>query len=534
MVGTVDYMAPEQITGTRTDARTDIYALGCVFYQMLTGRVPYERENSVATLFAHVHEPPPPLDGDITDTYPAFVPVLQKAMAKDPADRYLSAGDFADDAAAALRGMRNTSPPTIVGTGEATPIVEPGELPESGGATELAAAGERASAPHKDAPPEPPARVPEPVAEETRMSETPPPVDVALAAGEATFVPREAPSSPAPSPLAQAPDPTPQTPAPSTQAPDPSSPAPAWSTEPPARSAQGPPPGGHEAPPAPPFVPGDGGRKGSGGGGSGKRYRVPALIALVIAAAVVAVVVLSSGGSSTPKGQPFAAAAQPVPTNKVTGSGNATVRLNGNVVSVTVDTNGLLNGSPHAMHIHAGAKGVCPPASAAHLHNGHLSISTTDGIKYYGPPQAALTSKGDTSPKSIIDFSRYPTTGNIRYTRQFTVPSGVASAIRAGDAVIVVHGIDYNGNQIYDNVLDRSELNNSLPGEATAPALCGSLVASQSADVPGHGGSTYAVTLHRFLAQVATPGSAVALLCHALGVDVAALEAPRGNAATTT
>ena len=434
MVGTVDYMAPEQITGTRTDARSDIYGLGCVFYQMLTGKVPYERENSVATLFAHVHEPPPPLDGGIIDTYPAFVPVLEKAMAKEPSDRYFSAGDFARDAAAALRGMRSSAPPTIVGTGEAAPLVEPGDATLPVGA---------------DAPPEgadSPGDVPEPVAQlETRISEpSPAGFGVAVPAAESSSGSRDEPRSASPG----------------------------------------------EVPPVPAPAAGDGGREGGAAGGSLRRYRVPGLAALVLViAAVVAVIVLGSSDSSKPAGQPFASAARPVPTNRVTGSGTATVRLNGNVASVTLDTDGLLNGSPHAMHIHAGGQGVCPPASATRLHNGHEAISTTDGIRFYGPPQVALTAAGDTSKKSIVDFPRYPTVGNIRYTRKFTVPSGVAGAIRAGNAAVIVHGIDYNHNGIYDNVLDRSELNPGLPGEATAPALCGPLAATQTA-AAGRGRST--------------------------------------------
>ena len=138
VVGTIDYMAPEQITGGRVDACTDIYALGCVFFQMLTGKVPYERENSVATLYAHVHEPPPPLAGPISDTHPAFAAVIGKAMAKDPADRYLSAGDLARAAAAVLTGVRYSARPTVVAMGDARPLdapTQPGAPP-----TELAPA----------------------------------------------------------------------------------------------------------------------------------------------------------------------------------------------------------------------------------------------------------------------------------------------------------------------------------------------------------------------------------------------------------
>ena len=76
-----------------------------------------------------------------------------------------------------------------------------------------------------------------------------------------------------------------------------------------------------------------------------------------------------------------------------------------------------------------------------------------------------------------------PTTGDINYTRTVTIPQGVADAIRNGNAAIIVHGIDYNHNGVYDNVLDRSELSNSLTGESTAPALCGRLVPSQTASV---------------------------------------------------
>jgi hypothetical protein len=236
---------------------------------------------------------------------------------------------------------------------------------------------------------------------------------------------------------------------------------------------------------------------------------------VLIGGIVAAAIALSSGGSNRAATASFSASARPVPTNRVTGNGAATVALHGDTATVTVDTNGLLNGSPHAMHIHAGGKGICPPASAARLHHGHLAISTTDGIKFYGPPQTSLTTIGDTSSKSIIDFSRYPHVGDIRYTRTIQVPPGVAAAIRAGNAVIVVHGIDWNHNGIYDNVLDRSELNNALPGEATAPALCGTLFPSQNATVDGSRDAIFTASVHRV--DVATANgwaSAYWLLCH--------------------
>jgi hypothetical protein len=103
--------------------------------------------------------------------------------------------------------------------------------------------------------------------------------------------------------------------------------------------------------------------------------------------------------------------------------------------------------------------------------------------------------------------------------------------------VIVVHGIDYNNNGIYDDVLDRSELNHNLPGEATAPALCGPLVPTQTADTGTTGrsaGTVYMVSLHRALLPVATTGSGYVLLCHLLGIDPTTGSEPRQGSLTAT
>src|SRR6185436_18373809 len=109
---------------------------------------------------------------------------------------------------------------------------------------------------------------------------------------------------------------------------------------------------------------------------------------------VVAVVVLAGGSSddsskpptaaAQPSGQPVAGDLAPLPLNPVNGAGDVAMRLNGNVATVTVTAAGLLDGSSHPLHIHAGKKGVCPPSSAARPHNGHLVISTLDGVPYYG------------------------------------------------------------------------------------------------------------------------------------------------------
>jgi serine/threonine-protein kinase len=93
-VGTIEYCAPEQIEGRDVDARADVYALACVFYECVVGTSPFHRSSDVAILNAHLHATPPRLTKAAPDLPPALETVLSKALSKSPVDRYASCGEF--------------------------------------------------------------------------------------------------------------------------------------------------------------------------------------------------------------------------------------------------------------------------------------------------------------------------------------------------------------------------------------------------------------------------------------------------------
>jgi len=112
LVGTIDYVAPEQIKGDPVDRRADVYSLGCIVYEALTGKLPYERDLEVAILWAHVQEPPPKVTDVRADLPEELEDVVAHAMAKDPEERAPTAGTVATELRAAL-GLEAPSAPGV-------------------------------------------------------------------------------------------------------------------------------------------------------------------------------------------------------------------------------------------------------------------------------------------------------------------------------------------------------------------------------------------------------------------------------------
>ena len=149
VIGTAQYLSPEQARGERVDARSDLYSAGCLLYELLTGRPPFTGDSPVAIAYQHVREAPVP-PSRIDPELPAWCDaIVLKAMEKDPADRYQSAGEMRNDIQRALSGApvaasmhhtemyntgtrrQNTQATQVAGATSAIPPYQYG--PDSGG-----------------------------------------------------------------------------------------------------------------------------------------------------------------------------------------------------------------------------------------------------------------------------------------------------------------------------------------------------------------------------------------------------------------
>ena len=106
VVGTLDYIAPERIQDGGGDGRSDVYALGCVLYEALTGGVPFPRDSDVPKMYAHLSEPPPVARDTRPGTPDRLSEIALRAMAKNPDDRFATA----DEMAAALTSEARSGP----------------------------------------------------------------------------------------------------------------------------------------------------------------------------------------------------------------------------------------------------------------------------------------------------------------------------------------------------------------------------------------------------------------------------------------
>ena len=168
IVGTVDYMAPERFEGGKGDAASDIYAFGCMLFEVVTGHVPYDRAENVAKIFAHVSDPIPSAAETVGGVHAQLDPIIAKAMAKRPEDRFESAGALLAALDQAISDLDTAE--RAVASGEGAPDATPGQIPTAETEPITAAVSERLAPVSEPADPAPPTAKPP-----TTIRQGPPP-----------------------------------------------------------------------------------------------------------------------------------------------------------------------------------------------------------------------------------------------------------------------------------------------------------------------------------------------------------------------
>jgi beta-lactam-binding protein with PASTA domain/predicted Ser/Thr protein kinase len=123
VLGTASYLSPEQAQGQPVDARSDIYALGVVLYEMLTGRPPFTGDSPMAIAYKQVNATPPAPSSANPDVPPELDAVVMRALSKNPANRYQTGQEFADDLERARTGGQVMATPLLPAGGEATQVI---------------------------------------------------------------------------------------------------------------------------------------------------------------------------------------------------------------------------------------------------------------------------------------------------------------------------------------------------------------------------------------------------------------------------
>jgi len=185
-----------------------------------------------------------------------------------------------------------------------------------------------------------------------------------------------------------------------------------------------------------------------------------------------------AAGQPASRGNTFTASLSELNGSGVTGT--AQVKVRGSRLDVTYRATGLLADAPHAAHLHYSEEALNECPTLALDENGDGLLSTVEGLPAYGDVVASLTTSGDTSPDSILAVDRYSTApgGTIDYARTISTSRDTALDVKDGEVVLVIHGLDDNGDGAYDLAAGESELllaGSGLPREATDPAACGVL-----------------------------------------------------------